>query len=380
MRDLSIKRKSGIHILMAVILWAAPFLVSGLETLELTHNTKIDIGIDFRTYGINDQRIYWSGVEFSFGAEAAFRFSLEKKNRWSTVTLETEFLLNQPFGDNILLDEFRDDYKANFTIEKVEMSRMSLRFDIGDFSITMGKTLTPFGRTSFISHSNNFGFGAPFIRSESIIWRETGIFLHWENRFASVDVAAVNGEEDRDTNSGKAGIFRVGFHGRNWRIGASHKIHDGTGSEWQKQFKGHSGVDMMISLGRLCLSGEWITDKYGFHRPFDPSDIFWPRSLYYRDIFYRYKTPVTGKGWYLDLGYRRKTWMVNVNYGEYHPQEIGNIFHDLPIKRAILRMEYRFLPEACFYFTGLLENDREKEAWSLGAKPFALLLGCEYRL
>jgi len=352
----------------------------GMETLTLSKHTTMDMELDFRTYSLNDQRLYWSGVEFSFGAEAAIAMSLRKKNEWSSLTFDLELFLNQPFGGNILTDEFRDGYSANFEVDTLEISRMNLRFDIGRFSITLGKDATPFGRADFPSHTNNLGVIAPFIRSEAILWRETGIFLHWENRFLEVDVAAVNGGEDRDTNSGKAGIFRLGFHGRNWHVGASHKIHDGTGSEWQKQYKGHTGIDAMIRFGSFRISGEWIRDRYGFHRPYDESEIFWARSLYYRDTFLADKTPIKGSGWYGEISYISKKWLIDLSYGEYHPQEIGNILHDLPNKRFTLWLTYRFIPEGRFYLAGLIENDREKEPWSEGAKPFAALAGCEFTL
>ncbi len=351
-----------------------------IDTIKLSPNTTLDMGVDFRVYSLNDQRIYWSGVEFSFGAEAAVDLVVKKKNNWSTLVFETQFFLNQPFGENILKDDYREHYFANFEVEDIEMSKMNIRFEFGEFAVAIGKAQTPFGKTFFPHHSNNLNFGAPFIRSEAILWRETGIFLNWKNSFMSLDVAAVNGEENRDTNSGKAGIFRFGFHGKNWQIGASHKVHDGYGSEWQKLYKGHSGVDFMIRFSNIRISGEWISDKYGFHRPFDEDDIFWPRSLYYRDVFYQYKTPITGSGGYIDIMFQGDEWLVGANYGEYYPQEIGDILHDTPNKRGILRIVYRFIPEARFYFIGLIENERNEEPWSQGAKPFAALLGCEYNL
>jgi len=372
--------RQAIGLLILLITVSVGNCIYGLDTISLAPGTTLDMDLDFRAYGLNDQRIYWSGLEFSFGAESALDISLQKKYRRSSLTFNAELFLNQPFGENILIDEYRKDYAANFKVDTVEISKLSLRFDIGRFSITIGKAATPFGRVCFIPHSNNLDFGAPFVRSEAILWRETGIFLHWENRFLELDVAAVNGGEERDTNSGKAGIFRVGIHGRYWRIGASHKVHDGTGSEWQKQYKGHTGLDFMIRLGRVRFSGEWIWDRYGFHRPFPENEIFWQRSLYYRDTFLAYKTPIKGKGGYGEIQYRSRKWMIELNYGEYHPQAIGNILHDRPIKRGIVRLAFLFVPDARFYFTGLLENDREREPWNAGAKPFAVLAGCEFTL
>lgn len=376
----SVSRK---HLLFSTILLylalSGGYLL-GVETITLSSQTTLDLEVDFRSYSLNDQRLYWSGVEFSFGAEAALGILLRKQNKWSSLTVEAEFFLNQPFGKNILKDEFRDDYLANFEVETLVMSKMNLRFDIGQFRVTIGKAMTPFGRVYFQSQSNDLNFGAPFVRSEVIQWRETGIFLHWENRYLEVDIAATNGGENRDTNSGKAGIFRVGLHGRNWSIGGSHKIHDGTGSEWQKQYNDHTGLDFMVRFGKVRFFGEWVWDRYGFHRPFGADEIFWPRSLYYRDVFFAYKTPVKGKGWYGGINFLSKDWLIDLNYGQYHPRQIGNTLHDIPNRRVVIRVAYRFIPEARFYFTGLLENEREKEPWSEGAKPFAVLAGCEFTL
>ncbi|HDP94710.1 MAG TPA: hypothetical protein ENN40_05035 [Candidatus Aminicenantes bacterium] len=368
----------GFIILLYLVLSGGYFY--GMDTITLPSQTTLDLELDFRAYALNDQRIYWSGVEFSFGAEAALGARLRKQNKWSSLSVEAEFFLNQPFGKNILTDEFRDDYLANFAVEPVVMSKMNLRFDIGKFRVTIGKAMTPFGRICFQSQANDLNFGAPFIRAEAILWRETGIFLYWRNRFLEVDIAATNGGKNRDTNSGKAGVFRVGFRGGNWRIGASHKIHDGTGSEWQKQYNEHTDLDFMVRFGKLRLFGEWIWDRYGFHRPFDADEIFWPRSLYYRDIYFAYKTPLKGKGWYGGINYQPKDWLIDMNYGQYHPQQIGNNLHDCLNRRGVVQVTYRFVPEARFYFTAILENQREKEPWSAGAKPFAVLAGCEFTL
>ena len=41
----------------------------------------------------------------------------------------------------------------------------------------------------------------------------------------------------------------------------------------------------MYRFGRFTLSGEAIYDQYGFTTPgFNPDDIFWGRSIYYRDL------------------------------------------------------------------------------------------------
>jgi hypothetical protein len=357
-----------------------PVLLFPRQNIKLSDSTDLKLEIDFRGYAINDQRIYWSGLEFSFGAEASIRALIKKRFKGGFVFVENEFFITQPFGENILVDENREDYLANFQIDPFSISRLNIGIQIGNFSCRLGKALSPFGRTHFYSFSNNLNFGSPFIRSEAILWRETGIFLHYKLAFLSFDVAAVNGEENRDTNSGKAGIFRLGAEGKNWAIGVSHKVHDGFGSEWQKIYKGHTGFDFFLKIKKFSVSGEYIYDKYGFHRPFDEEDIFWSRSLYFRDIFYAYDTPITGKGGYINLMYESEQMIINLNYGEYYPQEIGHPLHDPPIKRLVIKLAYTFAKKVRIYLSGLIENQREEESWSSGAKPFAGLVGVEYKL
>ncbi len=351
-----------------------------LEKINVTDSTSIQLDFTFRSYAIDDQRIYWSGLEMSFGAEASIQANIEKKFRGGVLTVESEFFIDQPFGKNILTDEEREDYLANFELETFTISKLNLALQLGKWNLKFGKVLTPFGRHHFDFFSNNLNFGAPFIRTEAILWRETGLVIHYGHKFISFDIAIVNGEENRDTNSSKAGIIRLGAQGKNWALGFSYKAQDGIGSEQQKEYKEHTGIDFMVKISRFTISGEWIWDHYGFHREFDEEDIYWPRSLYFRDIFYQYKTPIKGKGGYLNLRYESPKLLLNVNYGEYYPQEIGHPLHDPPIKRLVAKIAYRFFKSFRLYFTGLLENQREKESWSSGAKPWALLLGLEYKL
>lgn len=351
-----------------------------LNDIQLKESTKLKLDLVLRTNCINDQRIYWSGLEFSFGVEAMIGAVIEKKFNWGSLSMENEFLLVQPFGDNILTDDGRSKYLANFSVEPFAISKLNLQVRFGNFIIKIGKAETPFGRTFFPVFANNFNFGSPFIRSEAIIWRETGIFVQYKLGIVVFDLAAVNGGENRDTNSGKGGIFRLGLEGKKWGIGVSHKVHDGLGSEWQKVYKGHTGVDFRWQWSRFVFSGEMIYDRYGFHREYDENDIFWPTSIYYRDVFYQWKTPISGVGGYINLMYRSSKWILNLNYGEYYPQEIGNIYHDTPNRRGIVKVACNLSEDFWVYVVGIIENQRPRESWRSGAKPFAGMLSFEYRL
>jgi hypothetical protein len=355
-------------------------LAFSLEKIRLSDSTDLKLDVIFRSYAIDDQRIFWSGLEISFGAETCIQGIIERQFKGGKLMVENEFFINQPFGKNILTDELREDYLPNWEVENFEISKLNLGVQLGGLNIKFGKAHTPFGSSYVHFFSNKLNFAAPFIRTEAILWREIGLFVNYKLKFFSFDIAAVNGEENLDTNSGKGGIFRLGIEGKNWQFGVSYKIHDGFGSEQQKEYKNHTGIDFMFRISKLIISGEWIWDEYGFHRPFDVEDIFWPRSLYFRDIFYQYKTPIKGKGGYINLLFTSKKVILNLNYGEYYPQKIGHPLHDPPIKRMVGKIAINFLKDFRLYFTGLVENQREEESWSSGAKPYALLLGLEYIL
>jgi hypothetical protein len=352
-----------------------------LEPLKITVGVDLILDVSARGYTMNDQRIAWSGLEFTFGAEARVAALLRRQFRGGHVGVEAEFFINQPFGRNILTDEVRQDYLANWEVETFGLSKLNVVMRAGNFTARIGKAETPFGRTYFPVYSNDLTFGSPFIRSEAILWRETGIFLSYHTAGFSFDLAGVNGETDRDTNSGKSGIARLGYRSKYFAAGVSYKIHDGIGSEQQKIYKNHLGADLAIFLSHFTLSAEYIEDEYGFHREFAEEDIFWPRSLYYRDIFYEYKTPIEGRGWYVNLLYQNESVMVNLNYGEYYPQKIGHPFHDPDIRRGILKISVNVLKEVRLYLVGLIENKRPLEEWQVPTSdPYAFLAGVEFQL
>ena len=352
----------------------------GIDSIRINDSVDMNLNISFKGYSLNDQRIYWSGLEFTFGTEAIISTNIIKKIKWGEILVESELFVNQPFGKNVLKDEGRLKFYSNFVIDTLELSKLNIQLKTGGFTVKIGKAASPFGRINFPVFNNNLKYGSPFIRSEAILWRETGVFVNFKSGLFSLDIAAVNGEENRDTNSGKAGIFRVGLEQKNWYIGASMKEHDGYGSEWQKLYKNHIGFDFMFRILNFEFSGEMIWDEYGFHREFDENDIFWPNSIYYRELYKKYKEPITGLGWYTNLKINLKKLLINFNYGVYIPETIGNIYHDNTIRRLILKLSYNPVKEFKIYFSGVLENTKPEEPWRDGAKGFAGLLGFEFNL
>jgi hypothetical protein len=341
----------------------------------------LDVDALVRGYYLNDQRIEWSGLEATFGAEAAVSPAFRHDaGSWETA-VEGEFYLNQPFDRNVLASTPElVSYRGNFDVDTFEISQLLLSVRRGDFYVAVGKMVTPFGRTYFPLFTNA-RLDAPFIRTESVLWRETGVLLRYDPGWLVGDVALVNGGEDRDANSSKGIVSRVGIGTDDASAGVSVKWHDGIGSEEQKQFKNHLGMDFMLRRGRFTLSGEAIYDEYGFRRPgFDPLDITWGRSIYYRDLNYRPGVPITGMGYYLNLGFEDERWSGWLNYGEFYPQQLGHAQHDVVNRRGIIKVLRRLGPHLRIYSTVMVENGGYVAQSNRPRKGTVVLAGLEYGL
>jgi hypothetical protein len=243
-------------------------------------------------------------------------------------------------------------------MDVVEISNFLISARNENWYVAIGKFESPFGRYYFPLRTNP-RLDAPFIRTEAIQWRETGILLRHERGLYVGELAFTNGNEDLETNSSKAVVARVGLEDESWALGGSIKMQDGIGSEGQKQFNNHVGVDGMIWRGNWRLSGEAIYDEYGFLKPgFDPLDITWQRSIYGRDVHNGYNIPAPGIGYYADLAYEGSRWYVGLNYGEYYPQKhYGDTIHDRVTRRGMLKMLYNITPGLQSYCVLLAENE-----------------------
>jgi len=363
-----------------IFVQVTPPLYPGIP-IKADDSTDIVIGALFRTYLLNDQRLQWSGQETTFGVESVLTADIKKKFKWGHVKVFSQFFINQPIDRNILADESRQKYLQNFERETLEVKQLYIQVTRGNVTFGLGKHGSRFGSDHTLRLSNSF-FDYPFIRNEAILNYETGLFFRYAPGIFTIDIAVVNGSENMDTNSMKAGIVRLGLKGKNWAFGVSAKAHDGIGSEWQKQYKNHAGIDFTVKTGGFRVSSEIIYDEYGFHREYSIDDVFWGRSYYYRDIFYKHKTPITGIGGYIDLQYEppNSRWFLELNYGEYHPKEIGHPYHDDPIRRALVKLKLHLASHLHAFAVGLFENKRPKEPLFKGASDYAFLLGLQYTL
>src|SRR5207302_7162993 len=133
-----------------------------------------------RGYYINDQRIEFTGVEATFAVEGVLEGGLVQHVDGWDLSFETQLFLNQPFGKNVLVDTpERRSFAPNFDIDPLQISQLYLGARNGDFYAALGRFVTPFGRFYFPNYRNNFD-DSPFIRSEAILFRETGLLLQWD--------------------------------------------------------------------------------------------------------------------------------------------------------------------------------------------------------
>jgi hypothetical protein len=338
-----------------------------------------DLGFLARGYYLNDQRIQWSGLESTFAVEGVLSPVFKhREGDWET-SVEGEFYLNQPNDRNILLDTpERQSYAANFDIPPWQISQLFIRCRYDDLTVMLGKIPTPFGRTYFPLYTNS-RMDAPFIRTECIDWWETGLLVRYQPGWFIADVAITNGGTDRDTNSSKALVSRVGIETPAFAAGASIKIQDGVGSDEDKQFDNYAGLDIMYRFGPWTLSGEAIYDQYGFRQPgFDPNDIYWGRSLYYRDNNYAPGVADWGVGYYVNLGYEDDRWGLTLNYGEFYPQRTGDPSQDVTIRRGLVKVSYRFTPHLLTYNMLLRETDIADAQDNRPRQGLAILTGLQY--
>jgi len=316
------------------------------------------VGGQGRGYYINDQRIEFTGVEAGFAVEGVLNAgALQRSGDWD-LSVESQLFLNQPFGKNIFVDSpTRRSFAHNFDVEPLQISQLYLGARNHDFYMALGRFVTPFGRFYFPNYRNNFD-DSPFIRSEAILFRETGFLVQWDPGIWVCTAALTNGSSEQDTNSSKAIVARVGIEEPWYAFGTSVKWQDGNGSEGQKMYNNHAGFDAMLRFGNWTLSGEAIYDQYGLRRPGIPlNQITWGRSLYFRDLNNGYHIPITGYGYYVNLGYEGPQWSLMLNYGDFYPEKIGDVRQDAPTHRGLIKASRHWTPHFETYAIALLEND-----------------------
>jgi len=114
----------------------------------------------------------------------------------------------------------------------------------------------------------------------------------------------------------------------------------------------------MATRGRWRLSSEVIYDEYGLRQPtFDPMDIFWEKSIYYRDLNEALFDPISGVGYYIALDYSGAVWTTSLSYGQFFPESIGNFQHDRTQNRGTVKVARSFGRHLQAYAVVLKENE-----------------------
>jgi hypothetical protein len=337
------------------------------------------LGIDavVRSYYLDDQRIEWSGMEATFAVEGALTGRYERRFDDIGFAVGSDFFITQPYDGNMYDDPERRSYFANFEYRPFDISQLYLEVQKGRFVCRAGKIITPFGRF-YYPVDTNLQFDAPFIRTECIRRRETGVLFRYLGECITTDVAMVNGCDDRDTNSSKGVVGRVGYSFEPFTVGISGKLQDGIGSEEQKAYNNHVGMDAACRLGKWTVSGEAIYDEHGGYHEFDPNQIFWEHSIYYREVNKGVHSRITGVGWYVDCLYRGDKWLLEFNFGQYYPERIGIPQHDAVNHRGIVRVGYDIVKHLQIYNVLMIENGLPDAQAGRDRKPWVEMIGLQY--
>ena len=88
--------------------------------------------------------------------------------------------------------------------------------------------------------------------------------------------------------------------------------------------------------------------------------------------------PITGVGYYLNLDYQGEMFDWTLNYGEFHPRQIGDPQHDVTTRRGIARLVYHVSPHVDAFGVVLTENDVPDAQAGRVRKGLAVLAGCQW--
>jgi hypothetical protein len=347
----------------------------------LRENSNLHIEGLIRGFYRHDQRIEWSGLESTFGGEGIFRTAVQSREAGWILSAETELFVNQQPGSSILSDAERDLYRDTLrALPPFQVFQAFAKAQYGDVAVRIGRVRTPFGRYDSEMYSNNL-FDAPFLRTEIIGFTETGLFLSFTPGPLAFDVAVVNGEADLDTNSSKGLLARVGYNGDILTIGTSIKLQDGISSEFHKRENNFVGIDWAAKFGRWLAYGEVVGDRHGFKRNFNAFGNqlnLGIRSLYGRDVYIGDEVAIYGVGFHNGIAFRGDRWRVDLNYGFYHPQQIGIPTHDQDIHRGVLKGTLNLSDHCQIFGVALVENQRPRVGVLDKYQPWALSTGLQF--
>jgi hypothetical protein len=272
----------------------------------------------------------------------------------------------------------RESFSHDFDLEPIELSQLTLGWAVGDWTFSWGRFLTPFGQYHLPYFSNRRD-DSPFIRSEAILFRETGLLAEYSPDPWRMAVALTNGSDGRDTNSSKAVVARCGVELEGLVAGGSVKWQDGIGSEGQKEYRNHAGIDVLWRSGPWGVAGEVIYDQHGLRRPgLELDEITWGRSLYNRQLNHGWNQPIEGTGYYASLIYADGDRLWTLGYGEYFPEQIGDPIHDAPTRRILAQVHWSWSSHVSSFATTYWENEVPAAQAGRARHGFFALTGVQY--
>lgn len=347
-------------------------VAAGEETAE---EPPTQIGAEVSAYCLYDLRIFWSGCEATFGVEADAEFTHERPYSGGTLEVAGRFHLNQPRGEKVYnIGGDREYYLARFEVDPFEIAELYFTIETPRLTWRLGKIPNPVREETGLDLFNS-GLDDTFLYTEVLPRRETGLTFGQRKETWGWTLGMVNGEENLDTNSSKAGVLVFEFGRRDGaRAKLFGRIQDGIGSEEMKSYANYAGAGLYLGAeGGWRVSLEAVYDHHGFRRVYDYETygIPWPLDLYRRNHpdTYVYSAglgrgrPIGGLGAHVSLHREGDPWQTFISYGGYHPESIGDPYHDAPTRRFVLEFRREVGEKSRVSGLVILENERPLESW-----------------
>ncbi len=137
-----------------------PICIDQLWRVRLNHSTtmgqaELQCGVIGRANYLHDQRYEFTGNESTFGVESQLAGVLTEDLCDVDVRLIGELYLNQPWDRNQLADyPERESFQHNFEVDTLEISQLAIEVQRDDWTLEMGKFVTPFGRFHLPLYTN----------------------------------------------------------------------------------------------------------------------------------------------------------------------------------------------------------------------------------
>ncbi|MGE0433688.1 MAG: hypothetical protein AB7K09_11910 [Planctomycetota bacterium] len=307
---------------------------------EPQRDLDVKAGGFIRAYYRNDQRIFFSGVETTFGAEAGLHARATWRRDGWDLSAATRFAINQPYNLNLFRVGLSgpNGYQKNFVVNELEIKEMYLEVGYGDLLFVAGKKATFIGARPMQRAYANDGVDRPFLHTEIIDPTEVGVWAHLTPGCFEFIAGVSNGVEDIDTNSSKAVIARIGVNLPHMRFGVSARLFNRVGSEFQKYYSNYVVGDFMLMRDGWYAGIEVGWDEHGLRRKLTDLSLLDRRSYYGLDVYNGETNPVWGFGIGVAAGYVGQVVRAEISLSSYRPEPIGIPTHDAAVFRFLAKL------------------------------------------